>query len=348
MARRAPARSRAVRRPQDFEAVVAGIGEIGRRWHSDALLANAERNARLVRKTLAQFPMPDGPKARRAIVVSAGPSLQRYDVLRRIRESRFDGTIVCVDGSLVKCLKSGVRPDCVVTLDPHPTRVVRWFGDPDFESNMRGDDYFDRQDLDVEFRKNSQGQNRANMELVDAEAAGIRLAVCSSSPEKVVSRVRKAGFDLYWWNPLVDDPRRDGSLTRALYSRLKAPCLNTGGTVGTAAWVLATSFLRIPEVAVVGMDLGYPADTPYAMTQTYYELVEHRGGDEGIEELFPEFDFPSTGEKYYTDPTYFWYRRNMLQLLEKAPGRTFNCTGGGTLVGPHIECMPLETFLARR
>lgn len=331
--------------PANFEKIVSDITEIGKKWHSSSLVENAARNSAWVERTLKDLPPPVGAKARRAIVVSAGPSLHRFDVLKKIRDSGFDGSIVCIDGSLVKCLKAGIVPDYMVTLDPHPTRVVRWFGDPDFEKNMEGDDYFERQDLDVDFRNNAISQNQANIELIDSRAAGIKLAICSSAPENVVSRARAARFDAYWWNPLVDDPRQEGSLTREIYSRLKAPCMNTGGTVGTAAWVFATTILKIPEVAVVGMDLGYPADTPYSMTQTYYELVDHIGGEEGIESLFPEFTYPLTGQKYFTDPTYYWYRRNMLQLLEKAPGKTFNCTGGGTLVDDRIECLPLEKFL---
>lgn len=336
------------KRPSAFDSLVSSIGDIGRAWHGGSLAENAARNAPLAEKTIADIPLPRGAKARRAVVVSAGPSLHRYDVLRRLRDSGFDGTVVCIDGSLVKCLKNGIRPDYMVTLDPHPTRVVRWFGDPDFEKNSEGDDYFQRQDLDVEFRRNARRQNQENIDLIDSKAPGIRLAVCSSAPENVVSRARQAGFDMYWWNPLVDDPRAEGSLTRRLYGLLKAPCMNTGGTVGTAAWVFATTILKIPEVAVVGMDLGYPADTPYEMTQTYYELVDRLGGTDGLAEYFPEFTYPSTGDRFYTDPTYFWYRRNMLQLLKKAPGKTYNCTGGGTLFSPSLECVSLEEFLSRR
>lgn len=123
------ARKAAPRLQPAFDTVVADITDIGRRHHEAALTLNAERNAPLAEKTLADIPRPRGAKARRAVVVSAGPSLHRFDVLRRIRESGFDGSIVCIDGSLVKCLKNGVQPDYMVTLDPHPTRVVRWFGD---------------------------------------------------------------------------------------------------------------------------------------------------------------------------------------------------------------------------
>ena len=71
-----------------------------------------------------------------------------------------------------KCLKSGIIPDYVLTLDPHPKRVVRWFGDYNFENNQLNDDYFARQDLDVDFRNNSIEQNLNNIELVNKHATG--------------------------------------------------------------------------------------------------------------------------------------------------------------------------------
>ena len=33
------------------------------------------------------------------------------------------------DGSLYYLLRNNILPDLVVTLDPHPTRIIRWFGD---------------------------------------------------------------------------------------------------------------------------------------------------------------------------------------------------------------------------
>ena len=113
----------------------------------------------------------------------------------------------------------------MVTLDPHPTRMVRWFGDPDFEKNLEGDDYFARQDLDIDFRKNSIEENAKNIALVDANRT--KLVICSTSPENVVART--SGFDRYWFAPLVDNPFEDG-LTKAITTLTGLPALNTGGT----------------------------------------------------------------------------------------------------------------------
>ena len=52
-------------------------------------------------------------------------------------------------------------------MDPHAKRVVRWFGDPNYEENLDGDDYFSRQDLDIDLRENSLKNNIINIDLVN-------------------------------------------------------------------------------------------------------------------------------------------------------------------------------------
>jgi len=92
---------------------VAGVG-----------LANAEANrSRIARSVLelAETPLGSGDAA---IVVGAGPSLYRRRSLERLRASRFAGTIVAADGALGACLRAGVAPHVVVSVDPHPERIV--------------------------------------------------------------------------------------------------------------------------------------------------------------------------------------------------------------------------------
>lgn len=328
-----------------FEQLVAEIPNIGRQHHGRVLIDNAKSNKAFISKSLRNLTKPQGEKAKSGVVISAGPSVHRRGSIFKILQSGYKGTIIAADGAYIACLKAGLVPDYVVTLDPHPTRIARWFGDPNFEEHTKRDDYFARQDLDVEFRKNTIEQNKRHIELVNEHGRKSKAIICSASPRTVVERVIEARFDTYWWHPLVDDPTRQGSLTRELYDICALPCINTGGTVGTAAWVFAIHTLSLSEVAVVGMDLGYYIDTPLEKTQTYYELVHRIGGTEGIEEFFVKYSYPVTGEVYYTDPVYAWYRKNFLELFEKAPNKTYNCTEGGTLVDPRLECVPIDEFL---
>lgn len=329
-----------------FKAIMDEITSIGLDWHAETLVENSKRNKPFIAKSIKEIAAPQQKKAESAIIISAGPSLYKNNILARIKDSGYQGSIVAIDGSYVRCLKAGLTPDYVLTLDPHPTRIVRWFGDPDFEDNLKGDDYFSRQDLDIAFRNNSNLENRRNIELVNQHGKGQKLVICSSAPENVVLRTRSVGFDAYWWAPLVDNPASPGSLTRAMVNETKLPAMNTGGTVGTAAWVFALTVLKIPRIAVVGMDLGYyKADTGYQLTQTYGPLRD-KVGEENLKDVFPEFTYPGTDEAFYTDPTYYWYRCNILDLIAASKSKLYNCTGGGTLFGDGVICLGIDEFCA--
>jgi len=332
---------------EKFSDVVSKITDIGKAWHSDDIVNNAYANLASEQKNLKQLPPITGKKAKSAIVISAGPSLHKFKVIHKLKEQNYQGSIIAVDGSLVKCLKQGLVPDYVLTLDPHPTRIVRWFGDDNFEENTKHDDYFSRQDLDVDFRNNSIRENQANIELVNKYANQIKLIICSSAPTNVTTRALAAGFDMYWWNPIVDKPQDPNSLTRKIYQINNYPCMNTGGTVGTAAWVFADAILGMKQIGITGMDLGYHTETPYHMTQTYYELHEFIEDESELAGLFPQFTFPLTGETFYTDPTYYWYRKNFLDLFTLSQSKTYNCSEAGTLFSEKLNCCTLDDFLAR-
>lgn len=332
---------------ENFTDVLAKVADVGKERHSATLLNHAIANFSPSQKSFKALEMLSEEKQRSAIIISAGPSLHKNGVFEKIKKADYKGTIVAVDGSLCKCLKNGIVPDYVLTLDPHPKRIARWFGDPNFEENMAGDDYFSRQDLDIDFRNNSIAENERNIALVDQYAEQIKLIICSSAPENVVKRTKVAKFDRYWWNPIVDSPRQESSLTRKIYNVNKHACMNTGGTVGTAAWVFANAILKIPRIALTGMDLGYHLETPLEMTQTYYELHEFIEHEDELDSLFPRFVFPLTQQTFYTDPTYYWYRHNFLQLLSQSSGQTINCSEAGTLFSDDLVCETLTDFLAK-
>jgi hypothetical protein len=330
-----------------FHETVAKISRIGFTHYQHTLLDNVSANKTEVAKSLRDF--KPSKNAESAIVISAGPSLHRQKSIQQIKTSGYSGHVVAVDGALVACLREGLVPDYVLTLDPHPTRIVSWFGDPNLEKNTEGDDYFIRQDLDVNFQINRRITNQEHIELVNRYGSKIKALVATTAPANVVKRLKEAHFDLYWWNPLVDNPLDPESLTRQMYRLISVPCMNTGGTVGNAAWVFAATRLPCKTIALTGMDFGYFQDTPYTKTQTYHELVQLNGGVKDLEQYFEQYRFPLTGEQFYTDPTYYWYRRNFLDL-HKAAGKaitTVNCTEGGTLFIDGIPCLFLKDFLAR-
>ena len=316
-----------------FAKLVSEIPRIGVDWHREAILGNSRRNAAHAGRAVRGIVQEN----RDVIVVSAGPSLYKRDMLRRIACLRKPVCVVATDGSYVQCLRAGYVPSYTLTLDPHPTRIVRWFGDPEFAANSAADDYFARQDLDEAFRADSAKQNARNMTLVDTFAPQSKLVICSTAPENVVRRT--SAFDRYWFAPLVDNPALPGSLTREIAEVTRLPAMNTGGTVGTAAVMFALCVLKARRIAVVGMDLGYAADMPLERTQSWNMLK----GRKDVADLYPRVQHPQWGE-CYTDATYAWYRQNLLALLKSAGITLYNCTEGGALFGPHVECTTIEEW----
>lgn len=317
-----------------FLRLVADIPRLGVDWHREAILRNSAMNGRYAEPTVREI----APTGGDVLIVSAGPSLYRREHLARIKALPERPTIVAIDGSMVAALRADIVPDFVLTLDPHPTRIVRWFGDPDIERHMAGDDYFERQDLDEAFRLDAIARNIENTALVDFYAERMRLVIASTAPESVVARTRK--FRRYWFAPLVDNPRTEGSLTRAMCSHARLPAMNTGGTVGTAAVIFAHQVLKARRIAVIGMDLGYAADTPLERTQSWNMLKDRKD----VADMYPRVQHPQFGE-CFTDATYAWYKQNLLALLKAGGFGITNCTEGGALFGPRVECMGLEAWL---
>lgn len=314
-----------------FQELVSKVQSIGLEHHRETILENSKRNAQHVVKTIRDIPPSNG----RCLIISAGPSLYRRESLKRIHEFGYRDEIIATDGAYIQCLKNNIIPDYVITLDPHPTRMVRWFGDRNFEKNSEGDDYFKRQDLDVTFREQTFAENLRNVGLVDQYKA--TLVICSTSPANVVYRTKE--FCRYWFAPLVDDPLTEGSLTREIVEATGLPAMNTGGTIGNAAWVFAHQILKANDIAAVGMDFGYPLDTPLEKTQSWNMLK----GNENPEDFYPRFQ-GHWGEAY-TDPTYYFYRQALLDMLEANDGTITNCTEGGLLIGDRVICKDLDKWL---
>src|SRR5687767_11204017 len=123
--------------------------------NGQAAFDNALRNVKHLHrgKSIAALRGSSLGKSRRAVVIAAGPSIYRNDPFPVLREHAYDGVIIATDSALLRCLRNGVVPDLVVTVDPHDPSIVRWFGDPALsQAEVGADDYFRRQDMDTLFR----------------------------------------------------------------------------------------------------------------------------------------------------------------------------------------------------
>lgn len=325
------------------------MGELTNARHGELARENARQNLAWIPqgRSLADLRGHNVGADDSAIVIAAGPSIKRNDPAASIHAAGYNGAIVATDSAIAYCLRSGIVPDLIVTLDPHPTRIVRWFGDPDLnEQQLREDDYFARQDHDTAYAD----QLRANDDILNMLARhgrDMRIALSTSASEKVVRRAFEVGMEVFWWNPMLDDPDQPESVTAALQRENGLPCVNAGGNVGTACWVMAEIALNKTEIALTGMDFSYYPDTPYWNTQYYHEAVA-LFGEEYLDSFFIRQRNPHLDITFYADPAYYWYRQCFLEMAREAACTTFNCTEGGILFGDPVHFRPLDTFLTRR
>jgi hypothetical protein len=307
-------------------------------------MSNAKLNLPYVQNTILDLPNGSTQAGTdSAIVIGAGPSLNRQNSIAQIKDAGYRGTLICADGALGQCLRGGLIPEYVVSIDPHPTRIGRWFGDPELVL-VSDDDYFRRQDLDPHLRIDELVRNKELIEMVNEHGPGIKAIISTSVSQRVAKRCLEAGMSLYWWNPLFDDFDAPDSLTRQVYQLNKVPCMASGGNGGSAAWVFAHAILGMRQVAVVGMDFGYAPGTQLGQTQYYPEMREIFG--DRAEEAYIDVRNPYLKETWFTDPAYYWYRQVFLEMAQEASCETFNCTEGGILFGKGVKFMALGKFLA--
>jgi hypothetical protein len=326
--------------------LVDRLGELTWERHGGYALSNAAANRAAIRagQTIRDLRGETFGEGDSAIILAAGPSLRRLDPAKTIKRMGYKGTIVCTESALAYCLQNDIVPHLTITLDPHPKRIVRWFGDPELTvAQLESDDYFRRQDFDEAFRQ----EMKLNEYLIGAlnrHGPRIAIALSSSASPAVVARVREAGLRTFWWNPMVDDPELPDSVARQLMNDNGAPCMNTGGNVGTAAWLLSESVLGKKKIGIVGIDFSYYPGTSYLATQYYPEIVALVGADR-VREVFIDVHNPLTGQTYFTDPALYWYRNAFLDFAGASDCRTFNCAEGGIVFGEGIEFLSLEKFI---
>lgn len=291
-------------------------------------------------KALRELTVAEGDDA---IVIAAGPSIHRADPIATIKESSYRGAIVATESAMVYCLRNGVVPHLVVTVDPHD-RIKRWFGDPDLsQEDLDADDYYRRQDMDEAVRKEWEFNDEV-LGLLDRHGKDIRIAVATTAGENVVKRCIDTGMEIYWWNPMLDDPDAEDSVSRAVWRENRLPLVNAGGNVGTACWMMAHAVLEKNRVALTGMDFSYYGGTDYLRTQYYYEIRDLVGEDR-LDEVFMPVHNPYLDRDFFTDPAYMWYRECFLELAIDADCETVNCTEGGILFGDGVDFQPLADFL---
>ena len=320
------------------------IAENTLRLRAPTGIKNAQQNLPHIQHSILELPAALPTLRERAVVIAAGPSLHRQNIVPRLKELRDRFTVVCCDGALPACLRNDLIPDIVVSADPDRHRIVRWFGDPNLDKRP-DDDYYRRQDLDIHLRENERVRNQEVIHTVNRFGPKMFAALSTSAAPDVTSRCREAGMQIYWWNPMYDDWAQPDSYSRQVFDLTGGiPCMTGLGHTGGAAWVLAHAILGCRRVGIVGMDLGYPDGTSVVNTQ-YYDIVRQLPLEKA-ESLLLRIENPHSDVVYMTDPVYYWYRETMLDAVRRADCYTANCSGEGILFGDGIQWVTLEKFAA--
>lgn len=267
-------------------------------------LARNISNGMLINPDIRELPKLNGS----AVVIGAGPSVERYDHLKLLKESGYGGTIVACDKILIPCLKAGLTPDIVITADGDP-KIAEFYNHELVKQN---------------------GKTKAVLNVI-------------THPETVT----KVPYHVFWYMTPVDDPLAPRSITRCMHFMTKKTIFSSFGCVGGEAFNLAY-FLGANPIILVGMDYGYPPDTPPEQTSyygSYAELAKRQGKKVG--DYFTTVRNPDTGNDVVLDMNWAIYRRLFLQQIKKAKVKIINCSPTSSLFGEGIEFIELKEVLEK-
>ena len=262
-----------------FQKLQKKIRTITNESLSKEIYKNILRNSKIAKKHFSIKELKDKNfnNSKVALVVAGGPSLRKKDFRNTIIKYRKKFHIICAEGTLFYLLEKKIIPDLVVTLDPHKKRIVRWFGDKNLtKKDLKKDDYYRRQDLDLKFR-NEISTNKKILNYTTKYGKLLNVAPCTSSSFLVVKRLEEMKSKLFWWNPFLDEPKKKNSLSKKIYKLNKLPLINGIGNVGSACWMMAESVFKFKKIVLIGMDCSYYIDTPIKATQYYDILIKTFG-----------------------------------------------------------------------
>jgi hypothetical protein len=270
-------------------------------------------------------PIKNNIPSEAAIVIGGGPSVTEKNHLEKISTSKFVGTIVCTDRMLIPALKSGITPDrfpnfYVLTID-----------------GVKEQARFYDADIVKEYNKK------------------IHVVLSSFCAPEVVEICESKNLEIYWCHPLIDDFRRDASINKIINIMSKSdkhpkglPSFQTGGNVGTSCWVFSWAILGKSPIVLIGINFGYPGDTPIENTLHYDELLEASNNNkEIVKKYYKILHNPDYNCDVVVDPVFDCYREGFCDLILRTPEwvKTINATEGGSLFGEKIKSMKLSDFL---
>ena len=255
------------------------------------------------------------PPCERVLVVGRGPSLRKnIDVLA---EKGFKGTIVSSDGALPLLQDRGVSPQFSVTVDGSPL-IAKWY---------------------------------------DAENDGrCRAILPVTAHPSVFNKCIRNAYSVHWYIPELDSENFKGATvllqlqTVGEANPTGVSRMNGAGNCGLAAIVFSYSILRAKQIVLIGMDGGYPPDTPLSELHYHDNIFKACGMDPAAAaQLYKVLYVPSMGQYCIVDPVFEVYRKTFSMLakqLSQEGVRITNSTEGGCLVEEGVQVERLATILA--
>ncbi len=259
-----------------------------------------------------------------SIIIGRGPSLIKNDHLEILKKSNFAGNIICTDGVLPTALKAGITPDIfknfyVVTIDA--------------------------QEHQKKFYQN---------DIVKEYGNKIKCILSSTVPNSTYNAIKQNNINVFWFHALVDYNRKNTSFNHILGLMSKnqnhpkgLPALQTGGNVGTTSWIISWAILKSKKVCLIGLDQGYPIDTPLKDLE-HYDLPDSIDKEStSFKKAFPIIHNPDFNCDCRQTPLYQYYCNALKEFVEKTSDRieTINATEGGALFGKGIKSMKFIDFL---
>ncbi len=252
-----------------------------------------------------------------SICVGAGPSLKKYDHLKKLKEfqKKFDGLVLACDRSLPMCLEAGVIPDIVSSLD----------GDPSIKK------YFDSELV----RKHSK------------DIKGVFSVTCH--PDVIDSWKG----DAYYYTPYLDNPLELDSISRFIKVMTGKTVMNHGGNVGMFNWYMSITPLYCNPVVLLGVDLSWPMPIDIRETDSFGIYSRAYGGDmEKIDACYRRDYNPDFKNECLVDQVMDEYIRSAQTWIPGVYAAhgviTINCTGGGALhTIDGVTSIQFEDFIAK-
>jgi hypothetical protein len=262
-----------------------------------------------------------------AIVIGKGPSLKKFHHLELLRESNYNGTIICCDGALIDALKAGVTPEkfpnfLVLTIDP-AAGIKRFY----------------------------------DHELVKKYGQKIKGVFSILSHPSAVEQARRSGIKIHWLHSLFDynEGKKSFNYISSLIIRSKnhpkgLPAIQTGGNVGTSSWFAAWMILKCSTVALIGINNGWEEDDSWDTITRHGRKdlpINSEKNSSSFQKLFPKVFNPDIGKYCILDPIFQFYSTALKEFISRSPSwlTTINATEGGSIFGNRIKSMPFAEFL---